>query len=60
MFAFQMFTLSTTPRIFTNLMKPVLSFVRKKGHQVTNYLDDFFLVGDKFEECKDWYIWFIY
>ena len=34
-------------------MKPVLSSLRKKGHQVMNYLDDFFLVGDTFEECKD-------
>ena len=35
------------------LMKPVLSSVRKKGHQVMNYLDDFFLVADNFEECKN-------
>ena len=34
-------------------MKPVLSSLRKKGHQVMNYLDDFFLVGDTFEECED-------
>ena len=45
--------LSPAPRIFTKLMKPVLSSLRKKGHQVMNYLDDFFLVGDTFEECKD-------
>ena len=40
-------------RIFTKLMKPVLPFLSKKGHQVMNYLDDFFLVGDTFEEYKD-------
>ena len=34
-------------------MKPVLSSLRKKGHQVMNYLSDFFLLGDTFEECKD-------
>ena len=45
--------LSPAPRIFTKLMKPVLSSLRKKGHQVRNYLDDFFLMGDTFEECKD-------
>ena len=44
--------LSPAPRIFTKLMKPVLSSLRKTGHQVMNYLDDFFLVGDTFE-CKD-------
>ena len=37
-------------------MKPVLSSLTKKGHQVMNYLDDFFLVGDIFEECKDAFI----
>ena len=42
-----------TPRIFNKLMKPALSSLRKKGHQVMNYLDDFILVGDTFEECKD-------
>ena len=40
------------PRIFNKLMKPVLSSLRKKGHQVMNYLDDFLLEGDTFEECK--------
>ena len=34
-------------------MKPVLSSLRKKGHQVMNYLDGFSLVGNTFEECKD-------
>ena len=46
-------SLSTAPRIFTKLMKPVLSSLRKKGHQDMNYFDDFFLVGDTYEECKD-------
>ena len=45
--------LSHAPRIFTKLMKPVLSSLRKKGHQFMNYLDDFFLEGDTFEGCKD-------
>ena len=43
--------LSPAPRIFTKLLKPVLSTLRKKGHQIMNYLDNFFLVGDNFEEC---------
>ena len=25
--------------------------LRKRGHQAMNYLGDFFLVGDNFEEC---------
>ena len=36
----------TAPRIFLKLMKPVLSSLRKRGHQVMNYLDDFLLVCD--------------
>ena len=45
--------LSPAPRIFTKLMKPVLSSLSEKGHQVMNYSDDFFLVDDTLEECKD-------
>ena len=44
---------SPTPRIFAKLMKPILSSLRKKVHQVMNYLDDFFFVGDTSQECKD-------
>ena len=43
--------LSSVPRILTKFLKPVLSTVRKQGHQTMNYLDDFFLVRDNFEEC---------
>ena len=44
--------LSSAPRIFTKLMKPVFSALRKKGHQIMGYLDDSFLMGDTFEECE--------
>ena len=37
-------------------MKSVSSSLRQMGHQVMNYLDDFFLVGDTSEECKDAFI----
>ena len=43
--------LSSAPRIFTKLMKPVFSALRKKGHQIMGYLDDSILMGDTFEEC---------
>ena len=48
--------LSPTPRIFTKLMKLVLFSLRKKGDQVMNYFDDFFLVEDTFEQCEDAFI----
>ena len=38
-------------RFFKKLVKPVSCSLRKQGHQAMNYLDDFFLVGDNFEEC---------
>ena len=44
--------LSFAPRIFTKLLKPVYSALRKQGHQIMGYLDDSFLVGDTFEECQ--------
>ena len=33
------------------LLKPALSTLRKQGHEAMNHLADFFLVGDKSEEC---------
>ena len=43
--------LSSGPRIFTKLLKQVLSTLREQGHEGMNYQDDFFLVGDNFEKC---------
>ena len=34
-------------------MKPVLSTLRKLGYNVMNYLDDIFIWGDTFTECRD-------
>ena len=44
--------LSSAPRIFTKLMKPVFPALRKKGHQIMGYLDDSFLMGNTSEECE--------
>ena len=32
--------LSSAPRIFTKILKPVFSALRKEGHQIMGYLDD--------------------
>ena len=45
--------LTSAPRIFTKIMKPVLSTLRKLGYNVMNYLDDIFIWGDTFTECRD-------
>ena len=41
---------SFAPRIFTKILKPVLSILCKQRYQAMICLDDFFLVGDNFEE----------
>ena len=44
--------LFSAPRISTELLKPVFSALHKQWHQIMGYLDDLFLMGDTFEECK--------
>ena len=44
--------LTSAPRIFTKILKPVLSTLRKLGHNLMNYLDDIFLCGETFDECS--------
>ena len=44
--------LSSAPRLFTKLMKPVFSFLRELGHLSSGYLDDSFLLGYSPEECQ--------
>ena len=45
--------LTSAPRIFTKIMKPVLSTLTKLGYSVINYLDDIFICGDTFAACRD-------
>ena len=46
------FDLSTAPRIFTKVMKPVVAFIRAKGILIIIYLDDILLAAPTFEECN--------
>ena len=43
--------LSSSPRIFTNVMKPPLAYLRQKGCTVLGYVDDFFIQGSDSREC---------
>ena len=43
--------LSSSPRIFTKVMKPPLAYLRQKGCTVSGYIDDFFIQGNNFHEC---------
>ena len=43
--------LASSPRIFTKLMKPIFSHLRKHGLMNVIYIDDILLVGESQEEC---------
>lgn len=45
--------LSSAPRVFTKLLKPVFSYLRKQGFTNVCYIDDIFLQGDSYEECHE-------
>ena len=49
--------LSSAPRYFTKLLKPVLATLRNQGYNYISsaymYLDDVFLVSEAFEICRE-------
>lgn len=47
------FGLSTSPYIFTKIMKPVMNHIRSKGMLSLIYLDDLLNIGDTYESCKN-------
>ena len=44
--------LSSAPRVFTKLLKPIFSYLRKLGHTNVAYIDDILLQGDTYNECQ--------
>ena len=42
--------LSSAPRVFTKLLKPVFSTLRKQGFESVPYIDDILLFGDSFDK----------
>ena len=44
--------LTSAPRLFTKLLKPVIAALHKEGHDIMGYLDDSILFGDNYNECK--------
>lgn len=44
--------LACAPRIYTKLLKPVFSSLRKQGHINVTYIDDSLLQSNTFEECS--------
>lgn len=47
------FGLSSAPRYFTKLLKPIFSTLRRMGHAISGYIDDSLLVGDTYQECTE-------
>lgn len=43
--------LSSCPRKFTKLFKPILATLRLEGHIIICYIDDLFLLGKSYNEC---------
>ncbi len=46
------FGLSTAPRIFTKVLRPVVQLCRERGIRLLVYLDDFIILGDSAEQCR--------
>ena len=44
--------LSSAPRIFTKMLKPVYSTLHNQGHIGMGYIDDSYLQGDTRDECR--------
>ena len=45
--------LSSSPRIFTKVMKPVFAYLRSQfGHTCLGYIDDSFYLEDSYTECE--------
>ncbi|WAR05312.1 hypothetical protein MAR_020681 [Mya arenaria] len=44
--------LTSAPRVFTKIMKPVFGTLRKQGHISTAYIDDSCLQGDTYVKCE--------
>nr|XP_046491856.1 uncharacterized protein LOC124223672 [Neodiprion pinetum] len=47
------FGLSSAPRVFTKVIKPVLNWLRSRGFLSVAYLDDILCIGDNYKSCLD-------
>ena len=44
--------LASAPRLFTKVLKPVYATLRSMGHISSAYIDDSYLQGDTYDECR--------
>lgn len=47
------FGLSSAPYVFTKILKPVAAYLRERGLKSVIYLDDFLLLGESYNKCKE-------
>ena len=47
------FGLNTAPYLFTKIMTPIVAWLREQGFESVTYLDDIYLLGKSFKECKN-------
>lgn len=47
------FGLSSAPYVFTKLIRPILAHLRLQGVTIINYLDDFIIISESKQTCKD-------
>nr|CAH7749579.1 unnamed protein product [Callosobruchus chinensis] len=47
------FGINCAPRLFTKIIKPIVAYLRYKGHCSIVYLDDFLLLGKSYDDCLD-------
>ena len=45
------FGLSSSPRIFTKVLKPIVSHIRALGIRISSYLDDILIFEDSYTSC---------
>ena len=45
------FGLSSAPRVFTKILKPMIAYLRNLGFVSCNYIDDALLIGSNYDEC---------
>ena len=44
--------LTSAPRLFTKILKPIFAALHKEGNDLMGYLDESILFGDNYNECK--------
>ena len=53
------FGLTTSPYLFTRLVKPVGAYARSRGLSITQYLDDWLLSAASPQSCNEWTQWLL-